>query len=210
MDAIKSALEPITNLLPEGAREIGVWVVLVVLILLIVGLLSVVSRALFGRKPKADKGWEKDVIELESCPLPPPAMGRGRLTVFNVPARLRLVVVAPVGRDHQITEAMATRLLDHVVPGLWAVAETDRPLIRIWPPQLSHEGFSNTFHRCTAKPEPENAPSRWVLLAGRAMVGKQPVLLGLGAWADQPNVIGRKILDPEDWLGRIRPNVIEP
>jgi hypothetical protein len=204
MEAIKSALEPITNLLPEGARAIGVCVILGLLVVVVLGILLVLVRALFGRKPKSDKVWEKDVIDLASCPMPPKVKRKERLSIFHVPARLRLVVVAPVGREHTITEAMAAKLVDAIVPGLGSVVEADRPLVRIWPPQLSHEGFINTFHRCTIKPERDNTPSRWVLLAGKAQVGKKPVLLGLGAWADEPNTIGRKNLEPEDWIGRVR------
>ena len=158
MDAIKSILEPITSLLPEGMRDIAVWMVLALVALLAIGLISMLGRALLGRKRKLEKSWDKDLIELEGCPMPPGAPGKNRLTVFDLPARLRLVVVAPIGREHQITEAMAGKLLDHIVPGLAAVVDRDGPLVRVWAPQLSHEGFSNTFHRCTIKPEPDNTP----------------------------------------------------
>ena len=56
----------------------------------------------------------------------------------------------------------------------------------------------------TKKDEPEGVPSRWVLVAGRAQIGKQSLLLGLGLWADQPNALGRVTLEPHQWLDVIR------
>jgi hypothetical protein len=96
------------------------------------------------------------------------------------------------------------KLLERVLPGLGAVAAHDRPKIRVWPAQLSEQGFATTFHRCTVKREPEGEPSRWVLLAGRALAGRQPVLIGLGLWADEPSTVGRLTLNPHQWLDVLR------
>jgi hypothetical protein len=57
------------------------------------------------------------------------------------------------------------------------------------------------------KCEPDDQPSRWVLVAGRALGGRQPVMLGLGLWAEQPSTVGRLNLEPHQWLDvlRLRP-----
>jgi hypothetical protein len=43
-----------------------------------------------------------------------------------------------------------------------------------------------------------------VLLAGRAQLGKHPVMLGLGLWADEPNTIDRVNVEDHQWLDVLR------
>jgi hypothetical protein len=205
MDTINNTLEPLTKLFPQEVQDFltgGGWLLIlgVLALLLFLGVWSLFRR----RRPEPRVDWNSELmIDLEQCPLPG-RPGERQLVVYHLPARLRLVVLAPAGKDHKIDATAVEKYLDRIVPGLGAAAATDRPRIRVWPPQLSHQGFANTFHRCTHKAEPEEAPSRWVLLAGRAQLGKVPVLLGLGAWADEPNVLGRKILEPHEWPAALR------
>ena len=42
------------------------------------------------------------------------------------------------------------------------------------------------------------------LIAGKVQAGKQPYLLGLGLWADEPNTIGRLTLELHQWLDVLR------
>ncbi len=126
------------------------------------------------------------------------------LYIYHLPVRLRLVVVAPPGKDAEVDALAVEKLLDAILPGLGAIAANDRPRIRVWPRQLSHQGFLATFHRCTIRGEPEGEPSRWILVVGRAGLGKQPVLLGLGLWAREANTIGRLTLEPHQWLDVLR------
>jgi hypothetical protein len=188
---------------------------------------------------------------------------------MNQPARLRLVVVAPVGRK-VLSADQVEGVLEQVLRELGAAAAGDKPRVRVWPPQLSSAGFAPTFFRlthrpdpagkpsrwvllagparaggqpilwlgplrqalapltdwmppevrglfpvevcrpgdrCTVKCEPDDQPSRWVLVAGRALGGRQPVMLGLGLWAEQPSTVGRLNLEPHQWLDvlRLRP-----
>jgi hypothetical protein len=213
MDTIKTFFEPLTRHLPPEVRDFlnagGWWPVLGVLalvaLLLLWAVLRRLGRALFGRRARPSGGWDEELtIDLSECPLPVRPPGERRLTVYHVPVRLRLVVVAPAGKEHKVDATRVEKLLEGVVPGLGAAATTDRPRIRVWPPQLSHHGFAAAFHRRTPRPEEEGQPSRWVLLAGRAQVGRQPVLLGLGAWADEPNLLGRLTLEPHQWLDVLR------
>jgi len=71
--------------------------------------------------------------------------------------------------------------------------------VRIWPKQLSYEGFTNSFHKHTPIPGGEREASRWVLVAGRAKLGGQSVLVGLGLQAAKPTTVGRKTLQPHEW-----------
>ena len=212
MDQLEQTLKPFFDLLPEGARSYGMFIlagIVLVGLLVVVLLVRGTWRTLFGRtKPGgAEPGGAESDREfqerLASYP-PPRPPGDLQLTVYHVPVRLRLVVVAPAGKDHQVDATAIERLLDQVVPGLGAVAEQDRPRIRVWPAQLSHHGFAATFYRRTLVPEGEGHPSPWVLLAGRAQMGPQYVLLGVALLAGQPNTLGQRELDPNQWVDVLR------
>jgi hypothetical protein len=212
MEKLRETLGPLTDWMPSQVRDLlGVevwWLIFLAvalgLLLLLASVLRRLWRALFARKkPAAD--WERDLRQdLEECPLPVRPPGAHALTVYHVPVRLRLVVVAPSGREGDVDATAVEKLLDRVIPGLGGVARNDRPRIRVWPAQLSHQGFNAAFHRCTPKREGEGQPSRWVLVAGRAVVGRQPVMLGLGLWAEEPSTVGRLSLEPHQWLDVLR------
>jgi hypothetical protein len=213
MSEYTKTLAPLIDQLPPAVRDFlaagGWWLVLGVAALLLLLLLGAVVgglwRALFSRRLAPTPDWERDLTEyLAECPLPVQPPGDHRLTVYHVPVRLRLVVVAPSGKEADVDATAVENLLDRIVPGLGAVAYQDRPRIRVWPPQLSHHGFAVAFHRRMRNPDPEDQPSRWVLVAGKAQVGRQAVLLGLGLWSDEPNMIGRVTLEPHQWLDVIR------
>jgi hypothetical protein len=168
-------------------------------------LLAWLARALLARrKRKGDSGSRELEIDLDRCPLPVGPPGVRRLTVYHLPVRLRLVVLAPVGKTGDVDVTAVEKLLDRVLPGLGEVAIDDRPCIRVWPPQISQHGFSAAFHRHTPRAAGRGEPSRWVLVAGRAEVGRQRVMVGLGLWADEPNTIGRVTLGPHQWLDVLR------
>jgi len=212
MEELRKTLAPLTDWMPPGIRDrldVEVWwlifLVAALVTLLVLGhLLRRLWRGLFARRQPAPD-WERNLREnLEECPLPVRPPGEHVLAVYHVPVRLRLVVVAGAGKERDVDAIAVEKLLDRVLPGLGAVAARDRPRIRVWPPQLSQHGFVATFHRCTPKPEGEDQPSRWVLVAGRAAVGRAPVLLGLGLWAEEPTTIGRITLEPHQWLDVLR------
>ena len=212
MGEINEALGPYIDWLPQEGREFleagGWWLVIaivVMILLLIAGrFFRRLGRALFRGRIKP-RDWDRELREiLDDCPLPVRPQGERCLTVYHIPVRLRLVVVAPPGSELEVDALAVERLLDQVVPGMVQIAERDRPRIRVWPGQISQQGFINTFHRCTIKAEGDNQPSRWVLVAGRVQLGRQVVLLGLGLWAEQANSIGRLTLEPHQWLDVLR------
>src|SRR5262249_16875334 len=94
------------------------------------------------------------------------APGDRRLTVYHLPVRLRLVVVAPAGTEYTVDPIGVERLLDMVIPGLGAVAFHDKPRVRVWPAQLSHQGFAVSFHRRTPPRAPPGARRRGSRRAG--------------------------------------------
>ena len=148
-------------------------------------------------------------IDLDACPLVAiPARGP-RLTIYHLPVQLRLVVLAPVGKEGDLNATAVEKYLDRVVPGLGDLAFHERPEIRVWPAQVSHHGFNAAFHRRTSKAARRGEPSRWVLVAGRAQLGRQTLMVGLGLWADQPNTIDRVTLEPHQWLDVLRLKQVE-
>ncbi len=212
MDAVRSFLRPLTDWIPPDVRgllDVEAWWLIeltaALLLLFLLGLLvRAVWRRLFGRKRRKEE-WDRNLrIVLDECPLPVRPPGLQLLYVYHVPVRLRLVVLAPPGKDSEVDALAVEKLLETILPGLGGIAANDKPRIRVWPRQLSQQGFTASFHRCTIRSEPEGEPSRWVLATGRAMLGKQTVLLGLGLWAGEANTLGRLTLEPHQWLDVLR------
>jgi len=198
-----------TDVFPESVRQylegpVGI-VVLVVVGLIVVFALARLAGGVWRMLAAGEGKPEASLKEvLADYPPPPGKPGPRRLTVEGLPVRVRLVVVAPVGKEHPIRIDEVEDLLEETVRGLKGIVLEDRPRVRVWPPQLSKQGFAPTFHRETEKPEPEGRPSRWVLVAGPASAGRRPLLLGLALWADTPNTLGRVTLDPGRWAEVVR------
>jgi hypothetical protein len=200
------------DLLPQGGKDFltgGGWflvlgVVALVVLVIVLLFLRGVLRALFGggkKGPDLEKGLRENLAEY---PPPPGKPGPRRVVIDGQPARMRLVVIAPMGKAASIDASKAEQLLEHVNRGLGDFVAKDKPRVKIWPPQLSIDGFRNTFHRLTRKPEPEGKPTRWVLLAGQARVGKQFILLGMALLTDQTNSLGPIMMEPDHWTERLK------
>ena len=174
------------NLMLYGAIAVGILLLLVVLIFLM-------SRG--KKRVNPESGLDEDLSEYPPAPGKP---GSRRLTVHGRPVRLRLVVVGPVGK-RTIAEGGVEALLDEVLRGLGTIANQDKPRIKIWPPQLSQQGFAPTFFRKTRCPDRAGKPSHWLLAAGPSRAGGRPVLLGLAMWADDKGPMEQKILTETEW-----------
>ena len=207
MDVLQEKLQPLIDLLPERVREY--WAVVfgalaLLISLIILALLRAVFRAVFATKKTLQEDWGKKLRE-DLSDYPPPAGVPGkRLTVYHVPVRVRLVVLAPAGKELEIESSQAEDFLNRVIPGLGGVAAHDRPRIRVWPPQLSQQGFATAFFRHTIMGTKEGQPSPWILVAGRSQFTQPTVLLGLALWAEEPNNLGRLSLEPHQWLDVLR------
>jgi hypothetical protein len=160
-------------------------------------LLLVLVRLLKGGGKKKGRSPEEGLgDDLATIPPAPKSPGHYRLLVMSQPARLRLVVVAPVGKR---PVGKVDSVLEQVLRGLGEVSIDDHPRMRVWPPQLSSAGFAPTFFRLTRRPDPDGKPSRWVLVAGPARAGATPVLVGLALYADAPNRLGLLAMDETQW-----------
>jgi hypothetical protein len=162
---------------------------------------------LFSPAPKVSDDHLKE--RLAEYPPPPGKPGPRRLTIDGAPVRLRLVVVAPVGRSREIEKDQVNELLNNVVRGLAEVIQRDKPRVRFWPAQLSNTGFAPVFHRQTEVPDEEGEPSCWVLIAGAALSAGRPILVGLACLADEPNEMGQMTLNQSDWAETVRVQALD-
>jgi hypothetical protein len=218
MEQLKHSLSPIADLLPPGVRDFleggGWWILLgvlgVVAVLLLWALVDKTLRVVFGRKRMSLEESDREFYEdLAKYPSPEPLPRNRRLTVYHLPVRLRLVVLAAVGAEADPDTNAVDQLLDRIVPGLGGMAVLEHARVRVWSPQLTQQGFAAAFRRRTRRPEPEGESSHWVLAAGRAQAGQQAVLLGLALWAEEPTSIGRLALEPYQWLDVLRIKTVE-
>ncbi len=180
---------------PNNLKLIG-GAAAVVLVLIVI--------AVFMRRGKKPVDPEQGLGEnLAGFPPAPGNPGRRRLTVQGQPMRLRLVVIAPVGKKPMSAE-QAEGILGLVMRELDQIAKVDRPRVRVWPPQMSNVGFAQSFFRRVLRPEPRGRMSHWVRVAGPAKAGATPILLGMALWADENTDVDEVMLEGPEWLDVVR------
>lgn len=181
------------ELLIYGGAALGL-VVLVVLVKMFSG----------GKAPPKDE--QKGLREyLDEYPDPPPApTGGRRLVIDGIEARMRLVVVAPAGKLNTLDVEDVPELLDDLLRGLGGFVKTDKPRVRVWPPQLSAAGFAPAFFRLVESPDEEGRKSHWVRVAGPIKIGGKQYLLGLALFAEEANKLGTVLLEPQEWVKRLQ------
>ena len=159
---------------------------------------------LFRRSVPIATTDESLVIELSA--LPGAAPGATRLTVYHVPVRLAVVVIAPLGRESEPpTHSEVPKLLDRIVPGLASVLSHDQTIVKIWPRQLSATGFAPSLMRHVRLPGDKGRGTPWCLVAGRTMFGDGSYAVGLALGADSPNNLGLIGVESEhQWLDVVR------
>jgi hypothetical protein len=213
MDFVQKPPEWLLKVVPEGAaRDFvqgppGWYVVLGVAGLIILLIFWLLVRGLFRRPPPAPEPAPSLEEDLSAYPEAKPSTGDRQLRVEGVPVRLRLVVVAPAGKDSAVHAGEVAGMLEEILPGLGEIYRSDKPSIKVWPRQLSYEGFTKHFHRNMLTPEPEGEQSRWVLLGGRAKLGQQQIMLGLALQAVKPTTLGRRTVEAHEWATILRVRV---
>jgi hypothetical protein len=194
-------LDNLPKEIPQDGNVIWYGVAAVVVVGIV---LTILWKVLFAKKELPD--LEKSQREnLGDYPPPPKKSEDATLYVKNSPVRVRLVVVAPMGKQQaRIDPDQVAALLDEVLEGLGTFTWADKPRVKVWPPQLSKAGFAPTFHRLVQSPDPEKQPSRWVLVAGPARAGDRPILLGLALLADQNVKHGKIDVQETEWPSLLR------
>ena len=173
---------------PDHVAFLGVVGIGAFLVLLI--LFAMLRR---GKTVEPEASLEED---LSTLPPAPKGQRHYQLYVMNQPVRLRLIVIAPVGKK---TVGKVDSALEQIFRGLGEVSFDDKPRIRIWPAQLSTTGFAPTFFRLTKSPDVEGKPSRFVMLAGPARAGAMPVLLALVVEVEERSKLGKLTMTETQW-----------
>lgn len=173
------------------------------------GLLLVLLLILWLRRRRRPAVDPEAVLIENLTEYAPAGPGPQRLLLYGQPVRLRLVVLAPMGKRAAPADDAVEPTLNRVLPGLGDIVRQDRPRVRIWPPQLSHHGFAPTFFRLTHRPAQAGKPSPWILAAGPVRAGGQQFLLGLALVADEPTDRGNLALQVQQWyeVFRVGPRV---
>jgi hypothetical protein len=199
----------LADLLPEEVRDYatfilggGVCLVALLLLLIVISL----AKFLFGRKPEPAKGPKLEE-DLTTYPELKTSSGDRQLRVEGVPVRLRLVVVAPAGTASEVDVEKLPAVFEEIVLGLGEIYKHDKPRVRVWPTQVSYQGFGTHFHRNMLTGQKEGEQTRWVMVAGRVKVGKQQMMLGLAMQTIKPNTIGRRTIDAHEWATVLRVRV---
>ncbi len=212
MEKIQEFLKPAIDLLPEQLQDY--WLGLIGLAALVI-LLPLAwykrhqIRRFIGLAPRPIKEPPKLDEDLAAF-LPPSGLPGGRrVFIEGVPARLRVVVVASLGKGEPIPESAAYDYLDQIRWGLGAIARQDQAVVRSWPEQISQHGFPAVFHRSMRKAERYGDPSHWVLIAGSTPPRPRSILLGLALWTDEATLIGNLVMEPGDWVKALHMETVE-
>jgi len=157
---------------------VGLAIVAVVVFLL---LAAAVLLLVFRRRPKAVSPPEPDLaIDVETLQVPTPTNEGVQLECYGTPVRLAVLVVAPVGRGAAApTSEQLLRIVDQLLPGLVDVVDEHQPVVRVWPPQLSSQGFVNAFFHKVSLPGDRGKGTPWCGVAGKFTAAGQPFLAGL-------------------------------
>jgi hypothetical protein len=197
--------------LPEELREYALYLfggIVCIGLFLVLLMLLAIAKFLFGGKSK--KGAAPKLVEnLEEYPELKPSTGDRQLRVEGVPVRIRLVVVAPAGTLSEVDPDEVGAMLSKILPGLEEIYAKDKPRVKVWPKQVSYQGFANHFHRCMITGAKPGEQTRWVLVAGRAKLGKYQIMLGLALQSVKPNTVGRRTVDSHEWASILRVRVRE-
>jgi len=198
-DWLKTAQDFITT--DEGRWSI-IGVVAVVVFLLIL------NSALRRWRRKQDGLANLELLEDMATYPPAPSLPvqERPLVLYGLPVRVRLIVLGPLGKDAaELTEQDIAPILEQMVPGLKERLQADLPRVRLWPKQLSHNGFIAAFRRNTQLPQDTDRVKRWVLVVGKVLRDGSPVAVGLALQSNEANTLGPVALQhAHQWMEVLR------
>ena len=143
------------------------------------------------------------VVDLSAEPLG--KNERADLKVHNLPARLGVVVLAPLGRLDLPDDEEIPNILDGLVPGLGKFVADDTPIVRTWPNQVSVGGFANNLALHMQVGGKDLTETPWCLVAGKTKRPDGLLLVTLALAAEASNRLGVVRLDDESqWMQAIQ------
>lgn len=145
-------------------------------------------------------------VNVDALPAEGPPEQGPSLRLYNVPVRCAMLVLAPVGRGAvQPSAEKIGEIIDQVVPGLASVAEAHRTSIKVWPAQLSSQGFLHQFSVNVGLPGDAGKGTPWSSVCGRFEAQGVPYLVGLLLCAARSNSLGQFLVEREtQWPDMLR------
>ena len=129
------------------------------------------------------------------------------LKVHNLPVRLGVVVLAPLGRIDVPDDEELPSILDGLVPGLGKYITRDKPIIRTWPNQVSVGGFANNLALHMQVGGQDLTETPWCLVAGKTKRPDGLLLVTLALAAETVNRLGVvRLEDESQWMQAIQVN----
>ena len=177
------------------------------LVLLLIAWFAIRVIARLLRQPENGRRSQSDLrFDLAALPLPVAGTTPFPLRLYHLPARLALVVVAPLGREGGVVDVDAIpRLLDEAVPGLGKVYGLCEPKTWVWPVQLSAKGFRHQIAGGLHVAGQPLAGSPWTVIVGRASDGERQYMIGLALRTNGPNKLDVvEVESPQKWLDVVR------
>ncbi|MBP89861.1 MAG: hypothetical protein CMJ64_24670 [Planctomycetaceae bacterium] len=194
MDGANQNLVPVFIALGTVAFAVGILLLISLLLLL-------------RRKAPPSKPTEPDLrIDVASLGVGGPPESELQLECYSVPVRLAVLVIAPVGRAGTIPETdQLLEVVDQLVPGLVDVVSQHHPVVRFWAPQLSSQGFVNSFFHNVGLPGDKGKGTAWSSVAGKFNSGDHHYLVGFVFRAESANGIGQVAIEHDgQWNDVIR------
>jgi hypothetical protein len=188
--------------LPDAALFWGGMLAALVVLLLVVILFLLLRRR--ARQPELALPDLR--IDVSALPDHGPPTGEPRLELYGTPVRLAVLVLAPAGRNNPLPAGSdLLGALDNLLPDFTTVVAAHRPLIRLWPCQLSTQGFVNSFFNNARLPGDRGKGTPWCAVAGRFEAGGQQLLAGLVCAADRPNSLSQvTVAHAGQWMDVLR------
>jgi hypothetical protein len=203
-ETLNSSLETLRQISPAtwAMAAGGVLAALVVVIVL--------WRLLRRKKPAEERAAPSLTIDVTQLAQPGPPPRDVLVSVYNIPMRLVLVVLAPAGREGKIPpDEMLGEVIDGIAPNLTHAKNLHLPLVRRWPPQLSSQGFAQVFFTNVPLPGEAGKGSAWCSLAGRVETTNGSALVGLVFVAEKPNSLGQIVVSQtSQWLDIVRVKLV--
>lgn len=171
-------------------------------------LVTVWAIPLWLRRRRKEVAPPAPALQVNVAALPaegPPSAGP-TLRIYHVPVRLAMVVIAPVGRGAPPPMADAVlEIIDQIIPGLGLIAGAHGAAIKVWPAQLSTQGFLHQFAVNVGLPGDAGKGTPWCSVCGRFEAEGTPYLAGLLLCAAKGNSLGQILVERESlWPDMLR------
>jgi len=189
-------LENLTSLLFSPLGLVGLAV-----------LMGLIVLKMLPRGAHAASGMGRELfLDVRKLSQEGPPAGGPRLECRLTSVRLAVVVLAPSGRANPLSTAGGfPHLLDQIVPGLGKVLATHQPVVKLWPAQLSQQGFVHSFFKNVRLPGQGGKRTPWCALAGPAEIDGRSVDVGLVFCAAGNKPMGQEQIPSADaWRDALR------